>query len=340
MQALDNLEPHLERLLLSLEGGESHARERVDTSSSLSLSQYSAIGQILKASSKSPELHEELLDRISPHVDVITGVLPPGIQSHGLIPDLAEEADTESLRQRLKKITDAEIRQWIIDDCSLIYGELTKDELATYFFEILPLLNHSVTFIDLGSGLGKVVMTAALAATFENYLGIELLPYRHKLAASNFSRFCLNLEQIHGQLLGTSNHHASSKSPLFQPSLGHIKSLPSRISFLQQDMFDCDVGDASLIFIYSTCFGSLLPKLAQKLANEAPEGCLITTTTFSFTHPGLRLIKRYKPNSIAWTEIFVFERVGSGPWVDSPSEMQGITRNSDWKIKAKELLGF
>ena len=33
-------------------------------------------------------------------------------------------------------------------------------------------------------------------------------------------------------------------------------------------MFDFNVSGASLIFIYSTCFGSFMDRVAQKIVNE------------------------------------------------------------------------
>jgi hypothetical protein len=103
-------------------------------------------------------------------------------------------------------------------------------------------------------------------------------------------------------------------------------------------MFACDVSRASLIFMYSTCFGSLMHKIASKLGDEAPEGCLVSTTTYAINHPGFELVKHFPAKSIAWTDLRIYRRVGKGPW---PEQKQPSSLGSDpqkWKESARELL--
>ena len=104
------------------------------------------------------------------------------------------------------------------------------------------------------------------------------------------------------------------------------------------DMFTCDVSQANLVFMYSTCFGSFIDKLAHKLANEAPEGCLVTTTTFKLDHPGLVLLKVLPAKTVAWTDIYVYMRVGAGPWPEQPSPPAVNPNTEEWEVKARELL--
>jgi hypothetical protein len=78
--------------------------------------------------------------------------------------------------------------------------------------------------------------------------------------------------------------------------------------------------------------------LAQKIVNEAPPGCLISTTTFGLNHPGLKLIKHYQPAELAWTDVRFYERVGVGPW-DAPIRPAARSpAGEDWKEKAREIL--
>ena len=97
---------------------------------------------------------------------------------------------TEELVSALKEISEEDLRQWIIDDGSLVYGELSSDELEAYFEAVNELGGDRSSFVDLGSGLGKVVMTAAVSTSFDSYTGVELVPYRHRLAQEQYAKFC------------------------------------------------------------------------------------------------------------------------------------------------------
>jgi hypothetical protein len=120
--------------------------------------------------------------------------------------------------------------------------------------------------------------------------------------------------------------------------VNHLLHLPKRTSYQMGDMFTCDVSQASLVFIYSTCFGSFIHKIAHKLANEAPEGCLITTTTYKMDHAGLELILHLPAKTVAWTDVFVYKRVGRGPWPELQNPTPYSPNLDEWEAKARELL--
>jgi hypothetical protein len=279
------------------------------------------------------------MERLKAHVDVIIGVLPPGIQSQGLLPTPEELADPNFKALALKDVTDEQLHQWIVDDGSLVYGELTGEELLKYFAELGPLLEPGGNFVDLGSGLGKVVMTASLQFPFASCKGIEIVPYRHRMACERF----VGLLKLAQESLNQLKVAVTAEDPIELPwtadmRLSHLLNLPKRASFQMGDMLTCNVSDASLVFIYSTCFGSLIHKLAHKLANETPEGCLVTTTTFKIDHPGLTLIKQLPAQTVAWTDIFVYKRVGAGPWPEQPSPPVHTPNIEEWEVKARKLL--
>ena len=326
-------------LIQSLEGGQYHVREKIKQSGTLAYADFLSIGLALKACFNNPKNHDELITRLKPHVDAIIGVLPPGIQAQGLLPTPEELSDPNFKPLQLHDISDAKIRQWIIDDGSLVYGELTSQELHNYFSEVCPLLTPGGHFVDLGSGLGKVVMTAGLNFPFETCKGTEIVPYRHRMA---FERFLMLLklgQEALNQLPGATQ--ASDKLELTWTTdmrVQHLLNLPKRVSFQLGDMFAANVSQASLVFIYSTCFGSFIHKLAHKLANETPEGCLVTTTTYKLDHAGLELIKHFPAKTMAWTDVYVYKRVGAGPWPELPLPAT-YSRNADeWEAKARALL--
>jgi hypothetical protein len=327
-----------EKLLLSIEGGQYHPREKVQRQSDLSYDNYLSIGLALKECVQEPERHDELIQRLMPHCDVIIGVLPPGLQSQSLLPP-SGAIETPQIERKLADISDEDIRQWIIDDGSLVYGELDQQELHNYFAELAPRLKPWGQFVDLGSGLGKVVITAALNHPFTTCQGVELLAYRHKLAQQRLADL---LDAVALELQGLPCPE-TDEEPIQLPwgnqiQMKHIKGLENRIQFFEGDMFAFDVSKASLVFIYSTCFGSLMPKLAQKLANEAPTGCLVTTTTYSIDHPAFELLQRYTAPQMAWTDVFLYCLKGDRHWMEVTPTISSQRDRAEWEIKVRELL--
>jgi hypothetical protein len=328
-----------EAMLLSLEGGHLHAREKIKQSSTLPYADFLSIGLTLKDCFQNPIHHDELIARLKQNADVIIGVLPPGIQAHGLLPTSEELADPSLKPMQLSDISDAQLRQWIVDDGSLVYGELTSEELHNYFAAVCPLLQPGGQFIDLGSGLGKVVMTAGLSFPFETCKGIEIVPYRHRMAYER----SLNALKVGQEALNQLQASIKPEDVVMLPwtsnmLVNHVLNLPKRTSYQMGDMFTCDVSQASLVFIYSTCFGSFIHKIAHKLANEAPEGCLVTTTTYKMDHAGLELTLHLPAKTVAWTDVFVYKRVGRGPWPELQHAASYAPNLEDWEVKARALL--
>lgn len=325
------------KALACIEGGQFHRREQVRSLSDLSLDNFLHIGRILKASAQNEDMIEPLLDRLAAHADVIIGPLPPGIQRHGLVSDSTEPLPPESLASALEAINEEDLRQWIVDDCSLIYGELSSDELKAYFQAVNELVSSRARFVDLGSGLGKVVMTASLSSKFDSYSGVELVPYRHRLAQEQHAKFrdtiSEEVDKLEKEISKTGVNHDSRSN-----ALESIRAIPGKISLEQGDMFEFDVSDASLIFIYSTCFGSFMDKVAHKIVNYAPQGCLVSTTTFGLNHPGLKLVKHYPAKELAWTDVRFYERVGVGPWDEQIKSAVSSPASNEWKDKAREAL--
>jgi hypothetical protein len=87
-----------ESMLQSLEGGQFHLRERLTKHEGLpflaylSYQDYVSIGLTLRRCFEQPALHDALIQKLKPHVDAIIGLLPPGMQPHGLLPTEQEAA--------------------------------------------------------------------------------------------------------------------------------------------------------------------------------------------------------------------------------------------------------
>ncbi|KQV79384.1 histone methylation protein DOT1-like protein [Massilia sp. Root351] len=310
--ACDTPEGVLAALLDSVEGGELHVRPLRALLDSGRFARFAEIGLALRRAFRDPARRDYFLSRLRPHLRYVIGLLPASIQRHGMLPPEPAVLPPDALQ--LEQVSDAELRQWLVDDGSLIYGEFQRYELENYFDAIAPYVAPGGEMMDLGSGLGKVVMSAALALPFARCTGVELLPYRHAMAMERRAQL---LARAAGLLAGLAQPAPPSPDvPLALPSGGaatlrHLLELEARIALREQNMFEADVSRASLVFIYSTCFAPLMDALADKLARELPQGCLVSCTTFPLSHPAFRLLHHFPSNSVAWTSVFVYQRIGA-----------------------------
>lgn len=263
----------------AITNGEQHVRPVLDD---VRFAHYIDVGLALRSAFRTPALRDGFIHRLKPHRRLIIGNVPAGIQQHGMLP---ARPSTRSLAD----IPEAELAQWLVDDGRLIYGEFTPQELDRYFETLAPWLPAQGRFIDLGSGLGKVVMTAALALPGMRCTGVELLEYRHRMAQARLA-----------DMLAAGRAEDAAMAD----------DIAARVRLLQQDMFEADVSDASLVFIYSTCFAPLMDRLGEKLARELPPGALVTTTTFPLLHPAFEPVQQFAAPSVAWTTVFLYRRRG------------------------------
>ncbi|HEY0588758.1 MAG TPA: histone methylation protein DOT1-like protein [Pseudoduganella sp.] len=261
----------------AITSGAQHVRPVIDDAV---LARYVEIGLAVREAFRKPALRDTFIARLKPHRRLIAGCIPAGIQQHGMLPERAPA-------HGLSEISDADLAQWLVDDGRLIYGEFTQQELDSYFEAVAPWLPLHGHFIDLGSGLGKVVLSAALALPGMRCTGVELLGYRNDMAQVRLA-----------QMLAA----GASEDP------AAAARVAARVRLLHQDMFDADVSDASIVYIYSTCFAPMMDRLGAKLARELPEGALVTTVTFPMLHPAFELVKQFSPPSVAWTTVFLYRR--------------------------------
>lgn len=296
-----------EALFQSVQGDESHARPTLDLNPDSPFLPFLEIGYALRACLEKPARHDYLLQRLRPHLSVMIGTLPASILPMGMLPKLAPLPGF----RKLEEIAEEELRDWLIQEGGLIYGEMQRFELENYFDAVKPFLPPGGVMVDLGSGLGKVVMTAALTLPFTRCIGVELLNYRHRLAQERLVR----LLTLARQGLESLPEPLTLETPLQLPSGvmasgRHLLDLGSRILFLENDMFKVDVRGASLVFLYSTCFGPLMDAISDKLARELLEGALVSTTTYPINHPAFHLLQSYAPGILSWTTVMIYQRSG------------------------------
>jgi hypothetical protein len=263
----------------AITSGAQHVRSVLDNAL---FAHYVETGLAVREAFRTPALRHIFVERLKPHRRLIAGHVPAGIEQHGMLPERAPG-------RSLAEIHDTDLAQWLVDDGRLIYGEFTQQELDNYFQAVAPWLPSEGRFIDLGSGLGKVVMSAALALPGRHCSGVELLGYRHQMAQMRLAAVLA---------AGAAENPAGAAA------------FAGRVRLVQQDMFEADVSDAALVYLYSTCFAPLMDRLGEKLARELPQGALVSTTTFPLLHPAFELVQRFASPSVAWTTVFLYRRRG------------------------------
>lgn len=326
-----------EALLQSIQGGEAHARPTLELTPDSPFLTFLEIGYALRACMEKPARHDYLLQRLRPHLSLLVGTLPASILPMGMLPKLAP---LPGFRQ-LEDVTDDELRQWLIQESGLIYGEMQRFELENYFDAVCPYLAPGGIMVDLGSGLGKVVMTAALSLPFSRCIGVELMTYRHRLAQERLVRLLTLARQGLEALPEPLKPDAALPLPSGVTATGrHLLELGARITFIENDMFKLDLRGASLVFIYSTCFGPLMDELSNKLARELAEGAVVSTTTYPIRHPAFRLLASHAPGTLSWTSVMIYQRVGP-PMLTPASEARYLHQPDAeaWEARARAELG-
>lgn len=116
-------------------------------------------------------------------------------------------------------------------DSNHIYGEVIYSTLSEILTSLSAkgLISTGSVFYDLGSGIGKAVVAAALIHNFSKCCGIELLP--------DLYRISLELKEKYEKAL----------KKYGKPELANLEFFNADI--LESDWRDCDV-----FFINSTCF--------------------------------------------------------------------------------------
>lgn len=136
------------------------------------------------------------------------------------------------------------------------YGELTPAGAQVLFkhpeFHLVP----TDTFYDLGSGLGRLVMEAALVGDVSRAVGVELSEGRSRLACEGFANVVTELKGA------------------VPPS----SFTGAEISNIQGDITKVDVSSATAVYVCSLCFRpALLAELEKHLAAQLPRGARVAS---------------------------------------------------------------
>lgn len=123
-----------------------------------------------------------------------------------------------------------------------VYGEILPESLAV-LLDDMKLTNEN-TLYDFGSGLGKVVIQAALC-TEARAVGVELSKSRYERAKNAVKRIL-------------------TKYPKLEPRL-----TPPNLEFINSDFTKVKLKPNSIIFTCSTCFNESLLEQIKQIATEA-----------------------------------------------------------------------
>ena len=143
------------------------------------------------------------------------------------------------------------------------YGELEYDAATALLRRCAPPRtasgtgNGEVEFVDLGSGMGKMCVAAALTGVFDRSRGVELLPELHVAARRALDAF----EAVKAETAGKD----------------------CEITLVEGNLLAFDVSRADVVYIHATCFTpELLDATGRKLAAECRNGTRVMIMSKQF----------------------------------------------------------
>lgn len=169
---------------------------------------------------------------------------------------------------------------------ALTYGEVTVEgvhQLAAIFDRIHPITSYPVArrvFYDLGSGIGKIVITMASLVPSLFSKGVELVNERHNMAKTAYQQ----IKQ---------------------------SSVRDRVEFIHGSFLERSLSDAAWLYISNLCFSSEINhQLSEKLGRELQEHALIVCSN-PLEH---RLLRPIQKTTISQTwqadsAVYVYEKV-------------------------------
>lgn len=207
-----------------------------------------------------------------------------------------------------------------MDNTNLRYGEMGFDAVVAILDKIRdvhgkPGVGHSGdagimqeggVFVDLGSGMGKAVLAAAIAHPFERVVGVECLEGLHQLAIE----LQKELEAVGPDLL-----------------LAEDARLPD-VELIRGDLLKASVPDADVVLIHCACFSEkTMARLSMRLSQQLKIGSFVATVSIQLpTSAGFTLVEALVNVLDGKTEAVVFLQQKSRALLISP---QGDARCFD-----------
>ena len=169
-----------------------------------------------------------------------------------------------------------------------VYGEAELDSMVKIFDVVSP--KKGEVFYDMGSGVGKQVISAALLFDFSAVKGIDIMQDLYKTSIDVLSRF--NEE--------------------FAPKLPPSKVLPE-IEFILGDFLKYDISDADVIFSCSTCFDDeMMESIAEKVEKLKTGSRVITLTKSLPSNEFEEIHHCFYPMSWGTSQVFIYKKLEKG----------------------------
>lgn len=140
----------------------------------------------------------------------------------------------------------------------------------------------AVNFVDLGSGVGKLVAQAFLEwPAVHSAVGIELSASRSEKARAAWGSLAAagEVRSLRAAALATLARGPSSDGP----AVGSPSDHSDKVEFLEGDLLEFDISEATHVYASSLCFGEdLMRSLAARLGSGAGRTVRATATLRPF----------------------------------------------------------
>ncbi|OQS02786.1 hypothetical protein THRCLA_04883, partial [Thraustotheca clavata] len=168
-----------------------------------------------------------------------------------------------------------------------VYGEIAFFPFADIIYPLIPELPHNnAIFYDLGSGVGKAVIAAALLHPFHKSVGIEILA-----PLVDFAR--------------------ARNEKLAQEYDGVAQS----ISFECGSFFVIPWNDGDIVFSHSTCFSPTMWERISKQAEQLKQGAFFISVSHVLASPLFEVL-RSMIVTMSWGQctVYIHRRKRIGRW--------------------------
>ncbi len=173
-----------------------------------------------------------------------------------------------------------------LNKSSFVYGEIKYLPFAFLLKELD--VGCGGVFVDLGSGSGKPVFTAALTRDFDRLVGVEYLPALTSLSKRLMRKYYSKI----------------------RPKLA-LKRQKQQIEFVNADFLTYDFSDADVLFIASTTFDQHLMEVLARRCEGLKNGSTVITLSKKLDSKKLRLTSRYQMQT-SWSptsEVNIYKKI-------------------------------
>ena len=158
------------------------------------------------------------------------------------------------------------------EDYKLVYGEFNKDSFdATLdILKDFNYINKDKKVLDLGSGIGKVVIAMHYTDYFKQVDGVEIV----KTLVDDCKK-CINLY-----------------AEMFNKNVNNI-------NIYNSDFVNFDISDYDILITNTTTDNDLRELLKEKITKEAKQGAIVIGSITSFKNQHLRQVRKFN-TSFSW----------------------------------------